>query len=265
MRPAGAPGEACPAGAGARGLPGRPSRRCVPGSTHRPAGARPGSDSSSRGGRAGGRPRRDRRGRAAPESPPQPAPAAPTSEPTRLLVGARLGLAIPNGLNPADPSFLVTVGVAYQLPLPKVRRRLGIFLDLSYLRPTLSVTRADPRLAGGQQTIDVVLHDVGFTLGAHYWQPLPRRFLLLGGAGAKLHLTRTIANATSADGNPLGQTTEQSTRFGVDLRLGVGYRIGPGAVVLQANFEWTAVDHLITGESANTSFFSCLAGYTLFL
>src|SRR5207244_7244473 len=91
-----------------------------------------------------------------------------------------------------------------------------------------------------------VIHDVGFTLGLHYWHPVTDRWLIYGGAGARMHLTHTIINA-SAGGADFGENTEDSTRFGVLLRLGTGFRVGPGAYVFVVQLHYTPIDHLITG------------------
>ncbi len=63
---------------------------------------------------------------------------------------------------------------------------------------------------------------------------------------------------------------EQAARFavagrhGVVLRLGGGYRLGPGALIIELHYEYTPVDHLITGDD-NTAHLALQLGYTLFL
>jgi hypothetical protein len=231
----------------------------------------------------------------APDQPPplQPAPEqtvvqpAPVEKPalSPLQVGVRVGAVIPEAFNKLEANFLVGVELAYQLPIPKLHNRLGLYFDVTYSRPTLSDTVVDPRITtcgtGGKcsETYDMVIHDVGFALGVHFWQPLgsAQRWLVFGGLGAKMHLRRTIINATADGGTggtaqPLGQNQEDSTSdgFGLDLKLGGGYRIGPGAIVVEFRVEYTPIEHLITGgdrpgESANTANLMFLAGYSFFL
>lgn len=214
---------------------------------------------------------------AAPEPAPEPAPErlAEDHGPSRLLVGARIGGLFPQALNKLDTNFLAEVEAAWQLPIPKIERRLGLFLDVGYTQPTTTGTRVDPRITancgGGSctETYTVTVRDLGFTLGVHYFQPLPKRFLVYGGVGGRMHLVRTISEAMAGT-TPLGVNTEDSTKFGVLVRLGGAYRIGPGAVVLEAHVEWTGIDHLVTGgeragESANIGNLALQAGYLFFL
>jgi hypothetical protein len=45
-------------------------------------------------------------------------------------------------------------------------------------------------------------------------------------------------------------TTETATRFGVGGFLGGQYRLGPGALWLEAGYAWSPVSHRVTGDSA---------------
>jgi hypothetical protein len=205
------------------------------------------------------------------------AQARPAPDPRRmpmLLLGARFGAVVPEAFNKLDANFLVEIELACQLPIPRIENRLGLFLDVGYMRPTQSGTRLDPRVMACNgvpcsESWDEVIHDVGFTLGVHYWHPITNRWLIYGGVGARMHLTRTIINA-SAGGSAFGQNSEDSTRFGVLLRLGTGVRLGPGALQFEVQLDDTPIDHLITGgerqgESANTASLAFQLGYTLFL
>ena len=206
-----------------------------------------------------------------------PAPAAPagtvTDQPKpdtplrSLMLGLRIGATVPQPFNKLDANFLGELELAYQLPF--IGKRLGVFLDAGYSQPTLSATKSDARVPGGMVTYDQTIRDLGFSLGVHFWQPIASKLLVYGGAGARLHLTHTLINATSG-GQPYGENTEDSTRVGAMVRLGAGYVLGPGALVLEIHFEWTGIDHLITGgersgESANTSNLAFQLGYQFFL
>jgi hypothetical protein len=198
----------------------------------------------------------------------QPAQAPPSNQPTPLLFGPRFGVVIPTG-NKLDTNFQVELEAAYQLPF--IGRRLGIFFDFSYSRPTESGTRTDARVLtnGGVEDWKLVQHDVGFALGLHFWQPLPKNFLIYGGIGGKLHLLRTIIDA-SAGGADFGTNREDSTRVGALLRVGGAYKIGPGAIQLELQFEWLTSNHLITGgeldgTSPNEAHIALQIGYAFFL
>lgn len=201
--------------------------------------------------------------------------ARPEGEPGRILLGARIGGLFPEAFNRLDANFLAELEVAWQLPIPRIDRRLGLFLDAGYTQPTTSATRIDPRItancAGGScsETYTVTARDLGFTLGLHYVQPLSKGFLVYGGVGGRMHLVRTISEAVAGT-TSLGVNTEDSTKFGVMVRLGGAYRIGPGAIVLEAHMEWTGIDHLVTGgeragESANIANLALQAGYLFFI
>jgi hypothetical protein len=203
---------------------------------------------------------------------PAPPPAAPTSvELPSLMLGVRFGASVPEGFNKLTAGPLPEIELAYQLPF--ISHRLGLFVDAGYSWETQSGTRTDPRITTtgtmNTESWDEQIHDVGFAFGVHLWQPIADRWLVYGGVGAKLHLTKTVMNA-NAGSSALGENTEQSTRVGALVRVGTGVKIGPGALVFEVHFEWTGIDHLITGgerdgESANTAHLALQLGYNFFI
>ncbi|MSP59515.1 MAG: hypothetical protein EXR72_04085 [Myxococcales bacterium] len=188
----------------------------------------------------------------------KPAPPKPLGP---LVVGARVGGSFPGAFNKLGSTFLVELELGWQLPF--LGRRLGIFGEVSYTQPGASGTRSDPRLASGMASWQLTERDLGLTVGAKFQQPIGQWILLYGGVGAKVHLTRHIVTATSG-GADLGENSEDSTRLGLLLRLGGGLRLGPGAVVIELQYEYTPVHHLITGDD-NTASLAAALGYTLFL
>lgn len=182
-------------------------------------------------------------------------------KPKEFLLGARIGAIFPEPFNKLDANFLLDVELAWQLPV--LDRKLGLFFDASYSRPTESGTRPDARLAGGTESYSLYIDDLGFTLGAQVVLPIKSKLLFIAGVGAKMHLTHSVINA-NAMGTDLGTNTEDNTRFGVVVRVAGGYRVGPGAIVVEAHFEYTPIDHLITGDN-NTGHLSIQAGYLLML
>lgn len=213
---------------------------------------------------------------AAPAAQPEPAAAPPPAEEAKtalelkmptLMVGARIGVTTPQAFNKLETNFLAELEAAYQLPV--LDQRLGVFLDFGYTQPTGKRTVEDPRLPGGSVTYDLLVRDFGFTLGLHFWQPISEVFLIYGGVGGKLYLTQTVINADSA-GQAYGENNEQTTRGGFMLRLGAGYKLGPGSIVFEAHLEWVGITHLMTGgerdgESANTANLAFQLGYQVFV
>ena len=182
-------------------------------------------------------------------------------EPAALL-GARFGLVIPQALNKLETNFLVEIEGAYQLPF--WHRRLGLFLDVGYTQPEEHGSHpADPRIQsnGGTVDYDMKVQELGFALGVQYRHAVGRWVVPFIGAAAKMNLTMTTV-AQHAGSVDLGTNTEQSTRFGFLARGGVGFHLGPGDLVVEVHFEYTPVDHLITGDN-NTGHLAFQLGYLI--
>jgi hypothetical protein len=183
----------------------------------------------------------------------------------QALVGARVGVLIPQAFNSFGTTYVVEVEGGYQLPFWK--RRLGFYLDVSYTEPSASGTRNDPRVlvSGGSVDWNVKIQEVGFVLG------LQLRFAPAGkggrwlvpyvGIGARMDLTATTLRERAAGGGmDAGTWHEQSTRFGAQGRVGLGVHLGPGDLVVEGRVDWTPLDHALTGQT-NTSRVGVLVGY----
>lgn len=178
-----------------------------------------------------------------------------------LLVGARVGVVIPQAFNKLETNFVTDVEVAYQLPF--WYRRLGLFFDIGYSQPTEQGTTTDPRVStnGGTVGYDMTLQDLALAFGVQYRHALGRWIVPYVGAGAKVHLTRTIIDQNAGQ-TSLGENSEENTRVGFIARAGLGVHLGPGDLVAELDVEYTPVDHLITGDN-NTGHLGFLAGYLL--
>ncbi len=183
----------------------------------------------------------------------------------RLPVGVldvRVGLHIPSVFNKLDTTFTVHAGAAWQFAFDRI---LGAFLDLSYAEPTARGARSDPRVVanGGAEDWTLAVRDFGIGFGPRVQFHLGALFDGYVGLGALVSFTRSVTSASAGD-VPLGTHTEFNTRLGGLLRLGVGFKLGPGAVVLELAGNHVPVDHLITGD-ANTSSLSAQLGYAFYL
>jgi hypothetical protein len=207
----------------------------------------------------------------APAPPPAPAAEPPAAEvqkaapasfqPGSLLVGARIGVLLPQAFNRLETNFLLDAEVAYQLPF--WGKRIGLFFDFSYSQPTVNGTVNDPRLTTnmGNETYKLTLRDVGFTLGVQALFPVGQWVIPYVGVGAKLHLNRSHLEQT-AGATDLGTNEEDSTRFGVVGRLGLGLHLGPGMAVFEFHIEYASINHLITDDH-NIANMALQLGYVL--
>ncbi|HEY3449385.1 MAG TPA: hypothetical protein VGK67_23730 [Myxococcales bacterium] len=176
-----------------------------------------------------------------------------------LLLGARVGVVLPQVFNKLGTNFLVDVEAAYQLPF--LHRHLGLFFDVGYSQPKTEGTRNDPRVLtnGGEVAYTMTVRDFGLSLGVQYRHPLGDLVVPFVGVGAKMHLTNTLLEQSAGSTN-LGTNIERSTRVGFLGRLGLGLHLGPGDLVAEVHLEATAVDHLVTGDK-NTSHLALQLGY----
>lgn len=200
----------------------------------------------------------------------EPALLASASRPASgiglVLVGVRAGATFPQPFdNRLGTSFVVDVEGSFQLPVPKLERRLGIFLGAAYTQPGVTSTAHwdNVEANGGEVTRTLTQHDLSFALGGQWLQPIGAKLLVHGGVGVRMHLTRNVVTATAGDVD-LGENAESSTRFGVTARLGVGYRLGPGALTFDLHLDYAPVAQLVSGES-NTAAVSAQLGYVIFL
>jgi opacity protein-like surface antigen len=162
-------------------------------------------------------------------------------------------------------SFLADVEVGYVLPY--LNRSFGILLDVGYTQPTASGDQTDPR-------IDVAKN-------AYHWD-LTQRELLLGltvlyrmtfirdgriapyiGIGPRLWLLQTSVNGT-AGASTISESTEQSTKVGLSVPIGVDFALGPGRFFGEFQVLWAPIDHRTTGD-ASVGALTIEAGYRFFL
>src|SRR5262249_51539938 len=128
----------------------------------------------------------------------------------RALVGARVGVLLPQAFNRLGTTYVVEVEAAYQLPVWK--RRLGFYLDVSYTEPSASGTRNDPRVlvSGGSVDWNVKIQEVGFVLGLQLRFAVGRWLVPYVGAGARMDLTSTTLSERAAGGGMDAGTWHES-------------------------------------------------------
>ena len=194
---------------------------------------------------------------------PEPvAEAAPVSPPVFLL-SIRVGAFVPQVFNRLDASFTVSLGIGYVLPF--LDYRVAIVVDGFYTRPERSETLMDPRLpAPSTYRYGLVQNDISLFAGflVHFTDLARETFVPYAGLGARVHFLWTeIDGSSGATTNTTGFHRETSTQGGGAVRLGLGIRVGPGLIALDAELSLAPLDHLITG-GANIGALGIAAGYT---
>ena len=187
--------------------------------------------------------------------------APPPPKPPAFEVSLKFGVHLPQIANPLTTSFDGILKVGYGLPF--IERRLQIFLDLAYTQPSVTITGADARVAGGTFTSTTTLRDLATSLGLCFFILEPSRVLVpYVSAGVRVHFLRGETSGT-AGSSPLGKYEETDTRFGAVFAAGVGLRLGPGRLLAELTFNVLPVDQRLTGVS-NASSLSVLLGYGFF-
>jgi hypothetical protein len=146
-----------------------------------------------------------------------------------------------------------------------LKHRLAITLEGAFTDPEADGTNHDPRLDAS-------------TGGAYSWH-LEQRELILGlslvyrhkigrwtpyvGVGPRLFLldSRVTGKAGTAG---ISESSEVSTKVGAGIPLGVGVRLGPGDLFLEATVNVSGIDHRTTGDS-NTGSLSLAVGYRIII
>jgi opacity protein-like surface antigen len=83
------------------------------------------------------------------------------------------------------------------------------------------------------------------------------------GIGPRVTMLRSTVRGSSGS-QDLGETTEQSTAFGVGIPVGAEFELGPGALLAELMFEYGGLDHRATGD-ASTAGTSLMVGYRFLL
>jgi len=187
------------------------------------------------------------------------ASAEPADAPS-VEVSLKAGAHFPQLMNKLGTSFDGILKLGYA---PFEGRRIQLFLDLGYSRPSQTLTGSDPRLAEGSYQSTLVMQDLATTLGAVYFILPPASTLVpYAGAGLRLHFLK--AEVTGASGSAFGVSTETDTRFGGVIFGGAGFHLGPGLLLGEVAVGYAPVGQKVTGVS-NIGALSLLLGYGVLL
>jgi hypothetical protein len=182
---------------------------------------------------------------------PQPVPAlmidTPPQQPEQtgarnaFLAGAKLGGIMPlTGLSP-----FVQVGV--ELGYSLMQRKLAIIVGVDYTQPTTTNEERDPRVMGGSYTWKLVEREIGVQVALVYRLSSLKPVIPYGGIGPRVLFARSKVQDNGAP--MISATTEQSTKIGVGIPLGVELPLGPGSGIAELLLQYGTLDHVATGDS----------------
>jgi hypothetical protein len=141
-----------------------------------------------------------------------------------------------------------------------LHNHLAVTADAAYTAPKASGTRMDPRLdqSGGSYTWNLEQRELVLGLSVMYRVPM-KKLLLYAALGPRVFLLQSKVHGTAGSA-PISTSTEQSTKVGLGIPLGIGYHMGPGHLVFEVNTMVSGLSHKTTGSS-NTGSLSTALGY----
>jgi hypothetical protein len=184
--------------------------------------------------------------------------------PPTVLIAIRAGGYIPQIFsNNLDASFVAGLGVGYVLPF--LDYRVALYVDAFYTMPPRGQTLMDSRLASGSYTYSMSQNCISLFAGflVHFTDIVRDMFIPYAGLGARFNFLWDDITGASGNG-PLGTHHESSTQYGGAVRLGLGIRLGPGMIAIEAEVNLAPIDHITTGNM-NIGSLVAQAGYTLVL
>jgi hypothetical protein len=169
-------------------------------------------------------------------------------------IAPSVGLTVPtSALGP-----FVIGGLELDFALPVLDKRLVVALDASLTRPGKSGSGTDARVGGAYDyDLKVTELKLGLDLVFRFFGA-DRPLVPYLGVGPIVHLLKSTETSTLAP----GENSAQGTKYGVEVVGGVDYRLGPGLLLGEVRYVYSALDHLWTGSS-NAGSVSLSVGYRL--
>jgi hypothetical protein len=173
---------------------------------------------------------------------------------TGLVLGLKAGAGIGAPVSELGETFVAEIELGYALPLPEpVGRSLELFAAGAYLAPSTDgqTSAPDPRLPGdGRLRYALTQQTIALTLGARYRIPLANETIApYLAAGVRTYMMRTEVEG-SVGGEAIEETAETSSAFGLHGALGVDFRLGPGALLAEAQLGYAPIDDYVMRETS---------------
>jgi hypothetical protein len=183
-----------------------------------------------------------------------------------VTLGLKLGAVVPQIFSNLSPAMAGTVEAAFTLPF--LGQRLALYLDFSYCRPDYIVRgEPDPRLLGGEYRYRITEDQYALGVGALARVFAPRSQDLFGlnfygKLGMRKEFQKASVSGKAMSG--LGTTQEVASEASFFVGAGAEFALGPGALVLEIDFDYAGVNHQLSGNAA-TGGLGFLAGYVVIL
>lgn len=177
-----------------------------------------------------------------------------------VLLGAKVGGVVPfGGLNPN-----ARVGLEAGYVFPFAHGSFGAALDVDFAAPKTSGTKHDdPRVPNSTYYWHITEQELQIMPIFMYRLTSIKAVTPYAGIGPRIFLLRSTVRGDSG-GATISETTEQSTKLGVGIPVGVELPLGPGGLIGELLFEYGSLDHRATGNS-NTGGLNLLVGYRFLL
>ena len=184
----------------------------------------------------------------------------PTKDRGAVDIGVKAGgLVAFSGLNP-NARAVLELGYIF----PWMHRSFGLVLDVGYAVPKTDGTQGgDSRVSGSAYNWHLSEQELTIMPTLVYRLTSLGKFVPYAGIGPRIYLLQSNVKG-DVNGVPISETTEQSTKLGVGVPLGIQYDLGPGGLTAELLLEYGPLDHTATGSS-NTGAASLLLGYRFLL
>jgi hypothetical protein len=187
-----------------------------------------------------------------------------------IVIGAKpAGLGLSQPFSALGTSYTGELELGWLLPV--LNRSIQVFFSGQYSAPGAKGGEiADPFGPNGEPRVpgtmsyQVTVQQLRLTLGGVYRLPLAiPLFRPYGGLGGRMYLMRTRVDG-SAGLEPFGRNQETATKLGLVGLLGGELHVGPGAVLLELQIGYAAIDGYIMRDT-NAAALDLLLGYRIFI
>ena len=186
---------------------------------------------------------------------------APDHSSAFLLAGKVGGLLPFSELGP-----FVAGGIELGYVFGRTNRSIAALLDVTYSAPPATDTESAGRVPDREYEWELIEKQLVLqpTFLYRFTTLELRKVTPYVGIGPRIYMLQSVVRGSAADGEQFGRSTEQSTKFGVGVPLGVELALGPGGVLAELLIQWGPLDDRITGD-AHLASAALLLGYRALL